>query len=430
MTATRQRRRGGRRLAALLTILVAVVLIALFERSRRGGGPGDRVPGETRGSSLDQLAALGYLTWVDAEDSLEKRGVTLHDPTRSSGGLNLYSPRNDHRALLVDMSGRVRHQWSLAVEPGDRWQHVELLPDGGLLAIVEEVRLVKLDRQSSLLWTLDAPVHHDVARIPTGGYYVLTHEPRSVFRDGRSSPVLIDSILRLDEEGAVVGRLDLLELFRHFVTDDQWADLDQWLTEFAEPMKRLGPQVALKSGSPADLFHANSIEILPRDVTAIGRRGDLLISLRDIDTIAVVDFEAGELRWSWGQGSLERQHHPTLLDNDNILVFDNRGGPGRHSRVVELDPSDGRIVWSHEGDPPESFFSALRGGSQRLPNGNTLITESDRGRVFEITSGGETVWEYYNPLVIEAQKRRSSIYRTTRIAPGALTWLDPATSID
>jgi len=35
--------------------------------------------------------------------------------------------------------------------------------------------------------------------------------------------------------------------------------------------------------------------------------------------------------------------------------------------------------------------------NQRLPNGNTLITESTQGRIFEVTPENEIVWEYYNP---------------------------------
>ena len=34
----------------------------------------------------------------------------------------------------------------------------------------------------------------------------------------------------------------------------------------------------------------------------------------------------------------------------------------------------------------------------RLPNGNTLITESDGGRLFEVTKPGKIVWNYINPV--------------------------------
>ncbi|MCX7013628.1 MAG: hypothetical protein NTW86_13910, partial [Candidatus Sumerlaeota bacterium] len=58
-----------------------------------------------------------------------------------------------------------------------------------------------------------------------------------------------------------------------------------------------------------------------------------------------------------------------------------------------------------------------RSGVQRLPNGNTLIAESDAGRIFEVTPGKELVWDYYNPFL--SQKPSSQglhVYRATRYA--------------
>jgi len=61
------------------------------------------------------------------------------------------------------------------------------------------------------------------------------------------------------------------------------------------------------------------------------------------------------------------------------------------------------------------FRSTRAGGgaAQRLSNGNTLITESDEGRVFEVTKGGERVWSYMNSD--RAGGKRATIYRMTRI---------------
>ncbi len=48
--------------------------------------------------------------------------------------------------------------------------------------------------------------------------------------------------------------------------------------------------------------------------------------------------------------------------------------------------------------PAWNFFSPRIGNAKRLPNGNTLITESSFGRFFEVTREGEVVWEYVNPF--------------------------------
>ena len=43
------------------------------------------------------------------------------------------------------------------------------------------------------------------------------------------------------------------------------------------------------------------------------------------------------------------------------------------------------------------LFSKTLGSCQRLPNGNTLITESENGRALEVTRDKRVVWEFYNP---------------------------------
>ena len=61
------------------------------------------------------------------------------------------------------------------------------------------------------------------------------------------------------------------------------------------------------------------------------------------------------------------------------------------------------------------FYSNLMSGAQRLPNGNTLITEADVGRVFEITASGEVVWEYAPDWVDTTQFMGGAVYRAYRI---------------
>lgn len=71
------------------------------------------------------------------------------------------------------------------------------------------------------------------------------------------------------------------------------------------------------------------------------------------------------------------------------------------SRILEIDPVKNQIVWQYTGDnsgrPVWSFFSSFVSSARRLPNGNTLIDEGMSGRLFQITPGGDIVWEYVNP---------------------------------
>ncbi|MHC4253047.1 MAG: aryl-sulfate sulfotransferase, partial [Planctomycetota bacterium] len=132
----------------------------------------------------------------------------------------------------------------------------------------------------------------------------------------------------------------------------------------------------------SDWAHANTVEVLP--ATPLGERdarfreGNILFSLRSLDTIGTIDPELSEIVWAWGPGVLDGQHQPTMLPGGNILVFDNGTFRG-HSIVREVEPASGEIVWQYEDG--EDFFSPFRAGNQRLPNGNTLICECDAGRL-------------------------------------------------
>ncbi|MEN1374853.1 ArsR family transcriptional regulator, partial [Pseudomonas aeruginosa] len=94
----------------------------------------------------------------------------------------------------------------------------------------------------------------------------------------------------------------------------------------------------------------------------------------------------------------------------NLLVFDNQGDAGypsvqrglvSGSRVLEIDPLKKQIVWQYTAEdsqqPGWAFYSAFISSARRLPNGNTLIDEGQNGRFFQVTPGGEIVWEYVSP---------------------------------
>ncbi len=80
-----------------------------------------------------------------------------------------------------------------------------------------------------------------------------------------------------------------------------------------------------------------------------------------------------------------------------------------YSRVIEIDPTTLKVVWEYTGHmmggegmmnmvSNTKFYSQLVSSAQRLPNGNTLITEGCCCRIFEVTADKEVVWEYYAPF--------------------------------
>jgi hypothetical protein len=122
------------------------------------------------------------------------------------------------------------------------------------------------------------------------------------------------------------------------------------------------------------------------------------LSLRTSDMLVVMDLDADKIVWAL-RGSWRKQHDAKMLPDGHILLFDNQGDLMEHgrSRVVEIDPGTGGIVWSYGGTDSDPLDSAdNRGGAQRLSNGNTLINEANAGRILEVTPDHKVVWEFVN----------------------------------
>jgi len=376
--------------------------------------------------SVDKLKSLGYVAWVPAEvedDSGKiKVGVTVYDPELAFDGLNLYSSSSKTvpEAYLIDMHGNIVNKWVKKTKRGDFWEHVRLCEDGDLLVIAFDEMLLRLDWDSNVIWKTDIRVHHDVCVGESKNIYAIAREDRLVFWRGIPVPILADYIAKLSPEGKIKKKVYVYNLIKEYVSSDAFLEIyrailkPKNLRELFRRRKELG--YVCKTDDWFDMMHTNSIEIMDRDVEGFCQKGDWLISIREFDLVVVLDAEKKEVVWNWGPGELEGQHHPTLLENGNVLIFDN-GVNKEVTRIVELDPLAEKIIWEYKSNPPGKFFSKRRGCCQRLPNGNTLITESDEGRVFEITREGRIAWEFYEPEIrIKNKKRkRRAIYRMMRI---------------
>jgi hypothetical protein len=142
-----------------------------------------------------------------------------------------------------------------------------------------------------------------------------------------------------------------------------------------------------------EFAHANAISPLPN--------GDIYISFRRLNTIALIDKATRRIKWHHRDDSFGMQHDCEPLANGNVTLFANgiNTTTNPFSRVVELDPRSRKIVWEYRGTPSYTFFSPHISGAQRLPNGNTLICEGQWGRLFEVTPDGAIAWEYVSPFM-------------------------------
>jgi len=353
------------------------------------------------------LEALGYFPTAPT-DNPEDQGVTTHVASVATKGLNLSSSRRRASALLTDSDGELVHRWVVgrSEDPIWPWMHVEPLPNGELIVIAKDHHVAKRGWDSSLIWRRLLGAHHDLAIREDGHMLVLVRGRQEIIHRGESMTVLADGIATLSPDGEVQRQVELLPLLRDSVSPGR-------LDRIKAAVEEIPLGTLLRPGGAGDLLHANSIEILEREIPDVAPAGSLLLSFRALSRIAIVDAEVSEVLWMWGQGELDGQHDATQLDNGNILLFDNGLRRGSDSRVIEVNPVTREIEWTFAA---AGFFSRLRGGAQELPGGNILITESDNGRAFEVTRSGEMVWEFWNPDVrpVEDEMVRGVIYRMNR----------------
>ncbi len=358
---------------------------------------------EPAGAPLQLLKSLPYVQATFDPDS-QLRGVIRVDSSRAQPGINFYSVSGQNRAELMDMAGKTIHQWTYR-PPKRFWDHAELLSDGSVLVVVNDYAVLKLNRCSELLWSYETRAHHGLSVDGEGNIYLITREPVAAPEIHAARKILDDRIVVLTADGAKLDEISLLELFR------------------GSPYEYLLPSVndrAFPAGAELDPLHANHVEVFDgrlSDLSPLFERGNFLISLRHLNAIAIVDGGKKEIIWLWGPNNVALQHHPRLLPNGHILLFDN--GTER-SRVIELDPILLEVVWAYEGGT--DFFSSWGGAVQRLPNGNTLITESERGYATEVTPAGEIAWRFANPDV-DDEGKRLNIWRMTRLPPSDLSFL-------
>jgi len=352
-------------------------------RHARAGAPAAEPP-----EAAADVKALPYLQgYRPAQDHPV---VVEHDRGAAFPGLNFYVSGHAAAAVLMDMGGRTLHRWryplrrlwpDLARDPGmaklEYWRRAYLYPNGDLLGIYEGLGLVKLDARSRVLWAHRGGIHHDLAVLADGTIYALDREGKILPRINPKEGVFEDFVTVLDASGRPVRKISILECFER------------------------SPFAGLLRGMPrsGDIFHTNTLEVLDgrfADRDPAFRKGNLLVSVLKLDTLAVLDPDRRMVVWA-RQGGWRRQHQPTFLDNGHLLLFDNLGAGRDRSRVLELDPRTGETVWQFGGGRGVDFFSKTLGSCQRLPNGNTLITESENGRAVEVTPAGRAVWEFYNP---------------------------------
>jgi len=346
----------------------------------------------------------------------------IDKPEKTFDGYTLYAyasmSTSSTQAYLIDMRGEVVHKWAVSfsqvwAEPPHLRERVDdsrvsifachLYANGDLLVVFQALTqsgngygIAKLDKESNVVWRYAAHAHHDVDVGEDGTIYAIKHELVFIMPKGLEfiqTPCLVDYLVMLSPEGEELKPpISILEALRESPYSALLSSLEKPGKHNVPPGAPL-PRVIDDGRRRSEPLHANSVKVLSQELAprfSGFKAGQVLISMRNVDAIAVLDTEKGSVEWA-ARGPWLAQHDAQFLDNGRLLIFDNLGSP-KGSRVLEYDPQTQAIPWSYSGENKAPFFTSERGMSQRLPNGNTLIVNSEGGEILEVTQSKEVVW--------------------------------------
>ncbi len=382
-------------------------------------------------------------------------------------GQILFAPYYGTTTYLIDSTGAINHTWSSAYRP---FTEAYWLGNGTILRpiISGGGGIQKILWDGTLVWDYRYTVsgctcHHDIRYLPNGNVLMIvwvTKTRSEAIAAGRNPDTIEgttftpDKIIEVHPTGTTSGTV----VWEWHVWDHLIQDYDSSKANYGVVGDH--PElIDINFGDPfvGDWLHTNSVDYNPEF-------DQILIDIHNFNEVWVIDHsttteeaaghtggnsgKGGDLLYRWGNPEaydagtasdqkLFFQHDaswikPGLPGEGHILVFDNGNNrpEGQYSSVDEFAPpvdANGEYylesgsaygpedyTWSYTANPPNSFYSQVFGGAQRLKDGNTLICNGIPGKFFEVTPDKITVWQYTNPYPNPAQ---NSVFKIDYIPP-------------
>jgi hypothetical protein len=374
-----------------------------------------------------------------------------YNASKAYEGYTLFSSEGTKTTYLIDMLGNVVHTWDHVNDPPGL--HFVLLENGHILGNTSSRNrnvtpggygdeaggsteadnrgmnfggmvkgLVELDWYGNVTWEFEPDpsegiLHHDFVRLPNGNTLTNAWEMvpyEEAIAAGRRADhttergVAADVIYEIDPGGKIVWKWSSWE--HRGMNSKNHLDVN-YITYVLPEYSNDNP----------DWTHFNDIDYDPAT-------DQILVDSREFGELYIIDHKTGDILYRWGNPSSYGAGDPPTFTTPgeqilfgphdshwikeglpgagNILIFNNGWGrpPITYSSVIEMNPKTGEIVWEYRSKAETGFASHHISGAQRLPNGNTFICSGNSGHLFEVTTEGEVVWEYINPVTGEGPK--------------------------
>ena len=324
---------------------------------------------------------------------------------------------------IIDIDGNIIHRWDLdwfriwpdathvpkdkmpKSKPGTIIHGVVLMNDGSLIFNYENLGMVRINACGEVMWRLPRFTHHSIFRdSDTGILWVCSeiyHEKRSEKYPNYIPPFTESTVLQVTENGKVLDELSILDLLH-----------DNNL----EGLMYLGTLENYDTRISGDLMHLNDVEPFPAGINeGFFNRGDVMVSLRNINTIVVYDDSTKNVK-NVTIGSFVRQHDPDFIDGNTISIFDNHNTgshqKGKQSRILIKEFDKDSTYTFYSGSEKSPFNTNILGKHQWLKNGHVLITEAKKGRAFEVDDKGTIFWQYNN---LTGEGQTGAVFEAFRI---------------
>ena len=366
-------------------------------------------------------------------------------------GYTLFNPNGSRTTYLIDMNGKTVHTWNNTRGGG---YSVYLLENGNILRTAQASNaqmhgggstgiIQEIEWDGNITWEFEYSsskylAHHDIEAMPNGNVLIVAWEVKTASEAvaagrNRNYGMWPCHIIEVEPAGSGGGNI----VWEWHAWDHLIQDHDPEKNNYgvvSDHPELIDINISSGMGGPGgggtDFLHLNGISYN-------AQLDQIVVSSHNLDEFYVIDHstttaeaashnggnsgKGGDILYRWGRpqnyGASGDQYFDVLhcaywIPEDlpgggNIMAFNN-GESQRYSTVVEITPpvdtngnysrSPGTAykpsepTWSYSGG--SGFYSSHLGSNQRLPNGNTLISESTRGYLFEVTPSGKKVWDY------------------------------------
>ena len=379
-----------------------------------------------------------------------------HFISNYSEGNILFSPMSSTTTYQIDYNGEIIHTWPNNNYPG---YSVYPLENGNILrAARHNFKLGGMVQEiawnGDIVWefiydTDEHLSHHDIEPLPNGNVLMIAWEYKTedeTIAAGRNpnleptGPLTPDHIIEVKPTGSTSGEIVW-----------EWHVWDHLIQDY-DPLKE-NYGVVMDHPELIDINFASQHSVMISDWTHVNsvdyneNLDQILLSSWYFNEIWVIDHstttieaaghtggdsgKGGDILYRWGNPhtydvgtaidqKLFGQHDAQWIVEGcpgfgNILVFNNGldRPEGIYSSIEEIIPpitQNGTYIytpgtpfepenpiWIYTANIPTDFYSSLISGCQRLPNGNTLICNGQKGIFFEVNPEKEIIWEYTNP---------------------------------